>query len=209
MKVVVFGASGRTGQHIVAQALARKLMVTAFVRHPEKLLMTDPALHVVQGDVADYDGVASTIIGHDAVTSALGVGTPLKHDATVILGIQHIIRAMQAAALQRFIYLSFIGVHESRAAAGPVLRYIARFPLRHEIADHEAKEHIVTTSTLDWTIVRAPKLTDGQFTGVYRSGETIVAHSLFPRLSRANVADFIVRQLADAQTVRNVVRVLP
>lgn len=75
MKVLVFGASGRTGHQIVAQALARKLVVTTFVRKPEKLAVHDSALYVVQGDVADYDGVAAAVMGQDAVISVLGVST--------------------------------------------------------------------------------------------------------------------------------------
>ncbi len=209
MKVLVFGASGRTGHHIVTQALARKLLVTAFVRKTEKLTITNNALHVVQGDVTDYNGVAATVIGHDAVISALGVSTPLKHDPAVITGIQHIVRAMQVAGVPRLLYLSFIGLPASRAAAGPVLRYIAPIPLRHEIADHEAKEHIIATSPLDWTIVRAPNLTNGPLTGTYRGGETITANTLLPRLSRADVADFMLRELLDAQFVCKEVRVLP
>jgi len=157
----------------------------------------------------DDDRVSASVMGHDAVISALGVGTPLKHDPAVITGIQHIVRAMHKAGVQRLIYLSFIGLPTSRVAAGPVLRYVAPIPLQHEIADHVAKEQIICTSPLDWTIVRAPNLTNGPLTSSYRSGETIMANTLLPRLSRADVADFMLGQLGDTQFVRKVVRVLP
>jgi putative NADH-flavin reductase len=179
------------------------------VRDPEKLTIADSALRVVQGDVAEYERVAVAMLGQDAVISVLGVGTPLKHDAPVIKGIQHIVRAMQEASVQRLIYLSFIGLPDSRSAAGPLLRYVARFPLRHEIADHTIKEQTIAASPLDWTIVRAPTLTNGPLTGRYCGGETSVANTVLPRLSRADVADFMLRQLGDMQFVRKVVRVLP
>jgi putative NADH-flavin reductase len=163
----------------------------------------------VPGDVIDSEAVVNAIVGHDAVVSALGVGKPLKPDPVVVAGVQNIVDGMQASAVARLIYLSFIGVSDSRSAVGPLLRFAARVPLRHEIADHEAKEQLVSRSRLAWTIVRPPKLTNGRFTGTYQSGEAIATRSLLPTLSRADVADFIIRQLADPTYLRKVVRVLP
>jgi len=208
VRLLVFGASGRTGQQLVGQALEGGHAVTAFVRRPAKIAITHPELRVVQGDVADYAAVASAVPGHDAVVSTLGVGTPLKPDADVVLGVQQIIRAMEAHHIRRLIYLSFIGVQESRSAVGFVLRYLAPIPLRHEIADHEAKEALVRASQLDWTIVRPPKLTDGPRTGRYRSGESITTWKPLPLLSRDDVAHFILGELAQPAYVRQVPRLL-
>ena len=173
MKLLIFGASGHTGRELVRQALERGHSVTAFVRQPSKLASPHPHLRIIQGDVGDATAVRAALPNQDAVVSALGVGTPLKHDLTVIDGVRHIVQAMEADGPRRFLYLSFIGVTESRAAVGVVLRYIAPIPLREEIADHEAKEKLVRSSTLDWTIVRPPKLTNGPRTGKYRSGENV------------------------------------
>lgn len=209
MNVLIFGASGSTGQRLVSLALTRDLSVTAFVRRPGKLTVRHERLRVVTGDVIDAEAVADAIGGHDAVVSALGVGKPLKSDPVVVAGVQNIVDGMRASGVNRLIYLSFIGVGDSRAAAGPMLRFAARVPLRHEIADHVTKEQLVSTSLLAWTIVRPPKMTNGRFTGAYRSGEDIVAQSFLPTLSRADVADFMIRQLADASYLRKVVRLLP
>jgi len=208
MKLVVFGASGRTGHLVVAQALTRGVEVTAFVRRRHRLAPR-LGLEIIEGDVADAAAVAAAIAGRDVVISALGVTTPLKSDPVVVAGIDHIVRAMEAGTSRRLVYLSFIGVAASRAAAGPLIRYVARLPLRHEIADHELKERRIETSALDWTIVRAPKLTDGPPTGAYRFGESITATSLFPRLSRADVAAFLVGEALDARYPRAAVRLFP
>ena len=143
MRLLVFGASGHTGRELVRQALAREHRITAFARQPANLASVAPDIRVVQGNVADYEAVAGAVAGQDAVVSSLGVGVPLKHDRDVITGVQNIIRAMEVHQVRRLIYLSFIGVRESRAAVGVILRYIAPIPLRHEIADHEAKEALV------------------------------------------------------------------
>ena len=209
MKLLVFGASGATGRQLVTQALARGLAVTAFVRDRTKLGIAHPQMTTVQGDVGDYDAVAGAVAGQDAVVSALGVGAPLRHDQVVIDGVRHIVHAMTGMAVRRLVYMSFIGVGDSREDAGFVVRHIAVLPLRHEIRDHEIKEGLVTASDLDWTIVRFPTLTNGQATGVYRIGTDIAARSVLPTLSRADVADCMLRQVTDGMFVRTVLRVQP
>ena len=207
MRLLVFGASGKTGREFIRQALGRGHAVDAFVRRPN-LLTAQPGLNVVQGDIADPTRVNAAVSGQDAVVSALGVGEPLKHDPAVIAGLENIVRAMEAKGLRRLLYLSFIGVHESREAVGFVLRYIAPIPLRAEIADHEAKERTVRSSSLEWTIVRPPKLTDGPLTGRYRAGETIRTWAPVPTLSRADVADFMVREVENPAFLKGTPRLL-
>jgi len=208
MRLLIFGASGQTGQELVRQALQRKHAVTAFVREPAKLASLASSIAIASGTVADAAAVAAALPGHDAVVSTLGVGTPLKHDPDVIAGVGHIVRAMQAHQVRRLVYLSFIGVRDSRPAVGFVLRYLAPLALRHEIADHEAKEARVRGSQLDWTIVRPPKLTAGRRTGRYRVGENITTWTPLPLLSRADVADFILQELASPQYIRRAPRLL-
>jgi putative NADH-flavin reductase len=196
MRLIIFGASGQTGRSLLQQALEQHHAVTGFVRQPAKVVNADSRIRIVQGNVQDYAAVSAAVPNHDAVVSALGVGTPLQHDQAVIEGVRNIIRAMQEHGIRRLIYLSFIGVPESRSSVGVVLRYIAPIPLRHEIADHEAKEALIKASGLDWTIVRPPKLTCGPCTARYRSGENITTWKPLPLVSRADVAHFILQELA-------------
>jgi len=208
MRLLVFGASGKTGHELVRQAIEHGHTVTAFVRTPGKLTIAGPSVRVLAGNVADSAAVAGAIPGHDAVVSALGVSTPLKHDADVIAGVQHIIAAMEEHRVRRLIYVSFIGVRESRAAVGFVLRYIAPIPLRQEIADHEVKESLIRSSRLDWTIVRPPKLTDGPRTVCYRSGNDISTWKPVPVLSRSDVAHFVLQELVEPRYVGHTPRLL-
>ena len=78
MKVLVFGASGATGYHVVSQGLANGHGITAFVRNPSKLKIAHERLRVWQGDVADAKHVEDAVQGQDAVISALGASSPLK-----------------------------------------------------------------------------------------------------------------------------------
>ena len=123
MRLLVFGASGTPGRELVHQALERGHAVDAFVRRAAAMT-TQPGLNVVQGDVADFSLVSAAMSRQDAVVSVLGVAEPLKHDPAVIAGIENIVRAMEATGLRRLLYLSFVGVRESRAAVCFVLRYL-------------------------------------------------------------------------------------
>jgi len=209
MQILVFGASGRTGAELVRQSLERGHTITAFARTPEKLGALRERVRVVQGNVRDADAVRAALPGHTAVVSCLGVSQELEPDPDVVAGVRNIVTAMQGQGVKRFVYQSFIGVTDSRAAVGFVLRYIAPIPLKHEIADHETKEAIVRESPLDWTIVRPPKLTNGARTERYRSGTRISTWTPVPMLSRADVAHFILNELEEPAFVRMATRLLP
>jgi uncharacterized protein YbjT (DUF2867 family) len=208
MKVLVFGASGKTGREVVRQALAREFRVTAFVRDTARLPLAHANLRLVTGDITDPRAVAKAISGHRGVISTLGVGTPLRHDPVVIDGVRTIARAAEHASVERLVYLSTIGVRDSRDEAGFVLRWLATTLIRHEVTDHEVKEAVIAECFVDWTIVRPPMLTNGRLTADYRVGEGIRARSPLPMMSRADVADFLVRQLTDAAFIRKTVRIL-
>jgi putative NADH-flavin reductase len=209
MKLLIFGASGGTGRELVTLALAQGHLVTAFVHTTGKLAMSDGNLHIMQGNAKDAASVEKAIIGHDAVLSCLGVATPLKHDPAVVEGIGHIVRAMERGGPRRLIYLSFLGVPEGRRQLGLLLGgIIVPLVLKNEVADHEAKETIIRQSRLDWTIVRPAKLTNGSRTNAYRHGPNVKTTSLFPTISRADVADFMLKQIDNAGYVRQAVAIL-
>ena len=197
MIILIFGASGKTGQHLVSQALDKGNIVTAFVRNPDKIKMQHPNLKIVQGNVIDYEKVEEAIKGQDAVLSALGASSPFKFDQSVVDGTANIIKAMQAQHVDRLIYMSFIGVKESRKAGGFVIKYIAPTILSTEISGHEAREKMVVQSPLQWTIVRPATLTNGKQKGNYRSGEEIASKGFTATISRADVANFMLQVLND------------
>jgi putative NADH-flavin reductase len=196
MRVLVLGATGATGRHLVEQALAQGHHVTALVRNPAKLPRRSPDLTVMQGDVTDRGAVERAVRSQDAVLCALGSSTPLKHDPALVAGIGNLVDAMERLQVKRLVYLSFLGVHHGRGQLSLFGRYlVAPLLLRKVAADHERKEAIIQQSTLEWVIVRPPRLTNGRRTGAYRSGEDIQATMVVPRVSRADLAEFMLDQL--------------
>ena len=202
MNLLIFGASGMTGRELVRQSLAQGHIVTAFVRNPARLDVQNANLRIIQGDVSDYSLVERAVKDQDTVISALGVSQKLKSDPAVVDGVRNIIRAMEMNRVNRLIYMSFIGVRESRNNAGVLIRHLVSRFVRNEIADHELKEQLIRSSRLDWTIVRPPKLTNGSQTRKYRNGEGIRTSSLLPTMSRADVADFMLRELKERNFIR-------
>jgi putative NADH-flavin reductase len=208
MNILIFGASGNTGQELVRQALAAGHNVTAFVRTPDKLVITHEKLKLIRGNVKDYSTVENAIKNQEAVLSTLGVSKQLKSDPIVIEGIKNILKAMEQMDVRRFIYLSFLAVGNGRNDSGFMIKNIISRIVHNEIADHEEKERLINSSPLEFTIVRPPKLSNGQKKSLYRSGETIKAKSILPTMSRADVADFMLKQLTDKTFLRKAARIM-
>ena len=208
MNILIYGASGATGHELVKQGLSHGHIITAFVRNPSKLKIQHQNLKVVVGDVMNYPLVEKAIKGQDVVLSALGATSPFKYDQAVVDGVGNIIKAMETNKVYRFIYMSFVGVKESRNTAGFIIKYIAPKLLSTEIAGHEARENMLKQSKLQWTIVRAPTLTNGKHTARFRSGEDISSGGFTVTISRADVADFMLQQLDNTKFLRKSPRIM-
>ena len=195
MKLAIFGATGGTGLEVVKQALAAGHVVTALPRTPAKLNLYNPALTVVQGDVLDSAAVEQVLAGANAVICSLG-NTANNPDFVVSAGTQVIVDAMQKLTVRRLIVVSSIGVGDSKDQVPFFFKALMKRVLKKAMQDKERQEQIVRASSLDWTIVRPGGLTDGPQTGAYKSGTDpkITAG----QVSRADVADFVLKQLIDA-----------
>lgn len=196
MKLAVFGATGRTGQHLVRQALDQGHAVVALARTPSRLGLTHDRLTVVQGDILNAEAVQAVVSGADAVISTLGP-TANKPDFTVSRGMEIIIAAMQAAGVRRLILSAGAGVgdpNDQPKLVNHAISYVLRLVSRHVVADMEQAVERVRASGLDWTIVRVPMLTDAPATGAIREGW--VGVNTGARLSRSDMADYMLRQIA-------------
>jgi|ERR1035437_8016716 putative NADH-flavin reductase len=200
MKVVIFGANGKTGLQLVEQALAKGHQVIAYIRRPGSVLIDNPKLKVVVGNLNETLKMKDAISGCDACISALGGGSLTKHSPEVMNGIDNIVSIIEKARVHRFIYLSSLGVGESRYYMNPIVRFIVcNIIVRVPMADHAVNEQRIKKSNLNWTLVRAGSLTDGQLTGNYKYGTDKFKLKGNPTISRANVASFMLQQLTDTK----------
>ncbi|MBE2236630.1 MAG: SDR family oxidoreductase [Caldilineaceae bacterium] len=197
MKIAVFGASGRTGRHVVEQALAAGHEVVAFARTPSRLGVEHMHLTVVQGDVQDKAQVNQAVAGVDAVISTLGP-TENKPDYQVTAGTENIIAAMYAHGVRRLVISAGAGVGDPNDAPkfmNHVVNLLLKLVARHVYEDMKRVVELVRASNLDWVIVRVPMLTDDAPTGVVQVG--YVGKGMGMRISRADMAEFMLRQVSD------------
>lgn len=209
MRIVVFGANGRTGRQLVAQALAVGHEVTAFVRDPAKAPDAHPRLRVAVGEVTyDQEAVDAAVTGQDAVLSALGSPSTwggLVHPTLTVEAAPVIVRAMRAAGVRRLVFLSAHGVGHTRGEGPATFRLMYRF-LGPVFADKAAGERVLRDSDVDWTLVYPAMLTNGPHTGRYTVGEHLRLTGL-PRVARADVAEFMLREAEERRYVRRLVEI--
>lgn len=206
MKLVIFGASGSVGRHLIHQAVAGGHDVTAFTRDPARLIagLLDPSdrgtVRIEQGDVLEEAAVSRAVAGQDAVLVVLGAG---RHGNLRAPGTEAVVRAMHRHGVRRLICQTTLGVGDSRGNLSFFWKRIMFGGLlRAAYADHVRQEQLVTDSDLDWTIVRPGAFTDGPRTGTYRHGFPGDDRSVSMHIARADVADFMLRELAESQCLR-------
>lgn len=202
LKLVVFGSTGATGRLLVAQALEQGHHVTALARHPEALGITNAQLTVAAFDVLNSDGdLDSVIAGADAVLSALG-NRERRPTTVYSAGVSVIATAMESTRVRRLVCISSDGIDVPPSlpwAQQVVMSQIIQRIYKHQYADMVRMESFLKTTSLDWTVVRAPRLIDGLPTGYARVSldEPILDGG---SLRRADLAQFMIDAVIRPET---------
>jgi len=199
--VLIIGASHGIGLETVGTALRAGLSVRALARSAASMPIQDANLDKVSGNALDPDTIRNVLQDIDVVIQTLGVdfsprlvfeGTTLFSESTRIL-----VDAMKASGVKRLITVTGLGAGDSRGHGGLLYDAVV-FPLllKRVYDDKDVQEWIVKSSGLDWTIVRPGLLKNSPATGRYRV-LTASKDWRFGAISRADVADFLVRQVND------------
>jgi putative NADH-flavin reductase len=204
MKLVVLGATGGTGLEIVRQAIERGHSVTAFVRSPERLKAFDNRITIIQGDLLNRAEMERAIQGHDAIVSGFGPRYPVSKGEEDLLErfAVTLTSAMLNAGVRRVVVESVAFLFKDSII--PPAYLLGRLFFAKTVADASAMERVLKESELDWTIVRPPELTNKPYTGEYRVREGRLPLFGFS-ISRANVADFMVRTVEDRASIHKVI----
>ena len=202
MRLLILGATGPTGRHLVDQALAGGHDVTALVRDPLRLTATRPRLAVAPGDATDARALEGAMSAQHAVLSALGAGNSLRSEIAS-RAVAAVVPAMNAQGVKRIIYLSAFGVGNTYEQASLVQRVFFRTLLRQIFADKAKADAMLRASALNWTLVYPTLLTNGSRTGSYRVGERLSMRGM-AKISRADVAAFMLAQLSSDEWLRRI-----
>jgi putative NADH-flavin reductase len=210
MNIAIFGASGATGTLLTQRSLAAGYEVTALLRRPEEFPLSNQ-VRVVQGSAFDLNSVRKTVEGADAVLSALGANS-LKKEDVLERAVPQIIAAMQETVseskpVRRIIVLGSAGALPASLDKQPAWRrwivqnVVYKTVLKYPVASQISQWNELSHSGLDWTMVMPPMLTNGAAHGVYRvDGDALPRNG--GRISRADVADFMMRQIDNPQWIK-------
>lgn len=189
MRIVVVGAGSGTGREVARQGVARGHEVVAVARRGCDV----PGVTAVAVDARDAGALAPALAGADAVIVTVGGASGVPRNRTEVT--RGVLAAMASAAVRRIVVQTSLGVGDSGVYLGAAGRLFAAVALRAALADHEEQEALVRASGLEATFVRPGGLTDAPATGrVALGGEG----PLVPRISRADVASFLLDRAEDA-----------
>ena len=205
MRVIVFGATGSVGSLTVKRLLEEGHDVTAFARQPSVLEISHPRLNLVAADVMDLEAVGKALVAQDAAIVTLGSGKSLSSQVRS-QGTENIVKAMQYRGVKRLICQSTLGAGDSWSNLNFFWKRIMfGLLLRPVFLDHQRQERWVRESGLDWTIVRPSAFTNKPADGQYRVDIPAAERGLTLKISRADIADFLVDCLRDTQFVHRAV----
>jgi putative NADH-flavin reductase len=198
MNIIIFGATGPTGQQLLRQALEDGHSVTAFARNVAAITTQHERLRVVQGDALDAAAVDKAMSGHDTVISLLGTPFTFKPVKLFSEGTRNIIQAMHKRGMRRLLCISSGGTNPSADSQhGFFFNTFVKPTIRRSVyLDMRRMEQLVKRSGLDWTIVRPLQLYDGPLSKKYHTEPGYIPSG---KTSRADLVDFLLKQMRSTQ----------
>ena len=203
MKLLIFGATGGTGKLVVEQALTSGNDVVAYVRNPTKLNLQDEHLEVIQCELSEEESIARAMQGVDAVISTLGPRARQK-GRPITQGMQIILAAMQVQGVRRLIITSTLSARDPNDALDSNTKRmvaIVKIVMQSAYEDIVQVAEAVRASDRDWTIIRLSLLNNKPKSGNVRAG-LVSKGEVGTSISRADLADFLLKQVVDAKYLR-------
>jgi putative NADH-flavin reductase len=204
--LAVFGASGETGQHVIARARSQGLEVRALVRRGSRFDMSPENLTVIRGAFEDDAALQATLADADAACCVFGPRPPYR-DIFCAAATKAVLDAMQRSNARRLICQTgaMIGHYpHNRSWPFKAMRFIAKHRMRRVMRDRRKQETLVRSSDLDWTIVKPPRLTDTPPSGDWIANPQ-VRIGLLDSISRADLAEFIVTEILTPAHIKEAV----
>ena len=209
--ILVIGGNGGIGRQCVELGLSAGYLVTTILWNPSKLTLSHPNLDIVQGNVTKSATILKHLSNEDAIISAIGSGSIGNDRPTTLYsqGAVTVLAEMKKTNARRIFFISSAAIEISPANSLFIRfmeKYVMGWLLKHMFEDIRRMEPIIKTSEADWTIIRPPFLTNGAQTGRYR----YATNEFLPdctKISRADLAHFIIHHIADPSTFRTTIEI--
>ena len=211
MKILLFGATGRTGKLIIEEALKRGHTISAIARDPEKLKGLSADINI--GTPYDYETVEKAILGCDAVISTLNVSRKSDNPWAALaspkdmmsVSVSNAIKAMERSGIKRIVTLGAMGAGRSWKTAPGILKFVISISnLKFAFQDHGKVEEILENSSMDYTVCRAPMLSNEY----NKTGAEATAENERPAgkvLSRNSAAEFFIKIIENKEHLREII----
>jgi uncharacterized protein YbjT (DUF2867 family) len=205
-RILIYGATGRTGQIAMEYALKKGYAVTALVRSPNKITFKSDNLTIINGLPTNIEDVRKAMKGCDFVVNVLSALSEKESISfkkitaphTLKIMMENTIAVMNEFATKRIISLSSIGVGNSYQYAPWFMKFFIKISnFKIVFADHNEQEQLLINSNLDWTIVRPVALNNNE-----TEGQLIVNYDKTPspfKMSRKHLAQFIIDNLEETE----------
>jgi len=208
-KIIIFGASGRTGKQVVREAFNAGYEVSVVVRDSKDYIINNTQIKIIIGDVFQPETFEQALYGKDAVISCLGIKKRLP--AVVYSeGITNIMHSMQKAGVNRLMCITSsaedMPENSSLLTKFILNQILGRFFNYYYYADNKLMESILRDSNLNWTLIRSPRLLNGLKTGNYRT--SINEYLTHPTsLTHNDLADYIIYYMDDEKIFKSRVEI--
>jgi len=195
MKLLLFGATGKTGEILLRRLLEKDHDITVYARNAHRIEIKSDKLVVVEGDVLDYNQISRVMKGHDMVVTSLGGHDNSRTVLTNMVG--NIVEAMADNNIDRIIHVSTAGIHDELSPE--LILYIKKY-YDNEVTDHKGAAKKIMSSNLTYTIVRPLHLTDGPLLNKHRVTLEGVPED-GNEISREDVADFLLDTIENGKYI--------
>ncbi len=188
MKIVLFGASGKTGRIVLDLALTAGHEVIAVVRDVSKIIVSHDNLTVKTANLFDENSVVEVSKGAQLAISCLG-GDANNKSTLLSDMIKVIVPAIKSAGVKEIFHISSAGIHDEMP--GVIAKIFVNLFFKNAIADHKIAANVIINSGLDYLILRPLSLIDGEMTRDFRTADISVPNG-GKNISREDVAFFLV-----------------
>lgn len=203
MKLAIFGATGGTGKQLVSQALTEGNIVIAYIHNPSKLEIKHECLTIIEGELTDKTAIERVVSKVDAVISVLGPRGD-SSSKPITQGMQNVILAMEKQNVRRLIISSTLSVSDPEDLPDYKSRFLINLV---KLINRSAYDEIISvgkvvrSSNLDWTIIRLSLLNNNPKSGKVKVGY-LGRKEVGLKISRADIADFMLKQVQDKKYIR-------